>query len=44
MNFFTLQYYIWNVILKMREKYISLFTYLCSTMNVADEDDLLKLL
>ena len=27
-DFFTLQYHIWNIILKMREKYISLFTYL----------------
>ena len=28
----------------MREKYISLFTYLCSRMNVAFEHDLLKLM
>ena len=43
MSFFTLQYYIWNIISKMREKYIILFMYLCSR-SVVIEHDLLKLM
>ena len=38
MNFFTLQYYIWNIILKMREKCISLFTYLFNRSVVVEHD------